>query len=465
MAKFLAGIFLAISLFIPQAFSSDSPVDPKLIKKVKAKVDSFTEKGNEKALELWVPVLDALSGKYEDNESNLFVATLMAHHKMTTTKKKKQRKLWGKITDALYATLDSQLLEKEYDDLDSDLVAVLKDMLSSTEKREEKQPWRHVLMVLSGTVNDSARSVVMALEHYVSVTGQRPSRWDELIDGLEQYALERSYGEKPFIYDVRANSSYSYDIYDAETGEKIGSVDAMDHPAAEMIGPIESRLKGRYNTNQGMTKWALKKIGSEDTDYLSYGYWAHSRVPVGRENDNFNERQMVAFFHGDNPATDISHIRGSAYYKGKTVGVWKYNLPKEPEINGFKGDVALVVSFEKDTIRGNITNLEHDFNNRNNPEDSILPVQIHLGTADLSPNGQFSGRTSFGNNENNGEWNGRFYNQESQTDAPGQVGGSYSVVTGLKEKDMQIQGAFGASLGDHSEGYRVDDPYNWIVGE
>ncbi|MDE0118727.1 MAG: hypothetical protein OXM55_01805 [Bdellovibrionales bacterium] len=441
-------LILVMSFCVPHTFAEQeerkdrydiNSYDPKLIKQVQGRVAASTKRGNEKKVEMWSAILDALYG------DNVLQAMAIAAQNMQFAKKKK---IWSRIFNALYTVQALQLIEYDEYDFDPDLIEVMKNRMASA-KGVEAEVWRGVLMMLSGQSRDDVVNSISALKQVISLQGNEPPEWDQLIGALENYALE-SYGEKALTAEVRSNSAYEYDIYDTETGDKIGSIDASPIPG---IGSLGSQIDGFYNTNTGRTKWALYKLGNEDTNYLSYGWWAHSFVPVGRENDNFNERPILAFFHGDNPAQDVSNVRGAAIYTGSTAGVWKYNTPGEHGTNGFKGNINLLANFETDTISGQIINLTHSIN-YNNPSDSVLPTRIYLGTAEFSSNGQFSGQTSFDHNNKNGEWNGRFYNHDSPEDAPGEVGGAYSITTGIQADDMQIEGSFGASQHIHIKSYR-----------
>ena len=435
-------IVLIVTLYFPYSFAEQEDekrenhyqVSSGLIKKVEKKIASHAKKGNEKKLLQWNIVLEALQG-----DRDALYPLGVAVEQSNSAKRKGVRKFWSKVAEALKQVLDSQLMEYEYN-FDEDTIEVIKDRLIVSQG-DEKEAWRYILLALSGRTVDLVDPIVY-LKHIITSKNNEPPEWDQVILELEEYALE-SYGEKLFIADIRSNSPYKYDVYDSETGEKVGSIDASPREIASEIVMLGGKIDGYYNTNKGRVKWWLKKIGEGNTDYLSYGYWASSKVPIGEE--NFHERRITGFYHGDNPATDISSVEGYAFYTGKTVGVWKYNTTQEHEVNGFKGDASLTVDFERDTIRGELQNLTHNHHNTDEISDSLLPDKIYLEEADLNSNSQFQGVTSFDNN-NNGKWNGQFYNHESSTDAPKIVGGSYSIVTGLREKDMQIEGSFGASI-------------------
>ena len=464
MKKILIGCFFVVSLFaLQQAFAQQEgaencieldgqkicfpqqapqqeeqerkenlyAVNPNLISKVESKIKRYTKQNKWDQVTLWNEILDAL---YGENVMNTYHYAL--REAQSTKRKKKSRKLWNQIADALYAVQSLQLTEYNRYDFDSDLLAVLIRKMSLSKTMEEERPWRNVLLALSGQLTGLGGTVEV-LKHFVK-PNQRPPEWEQLIGALEKYTLE-SYGEEPFLADVRPNNAKQYDIYDAETEEKIASIsiDAND----ETVGIIRGG-QGEYHTSDGRTEWALDfaKGAEGDEGYLSYGYWANSQVPVGREDDNFNERRAVVFYHGDNPATDISSVKGKAIYQGKTVGVWKYNAPASHEINEFTGEVGLIANFEKNTIDGLITGLNNSLPER------TLPGQIRLEPAELSSNGQFNGQASSPVNVGSGEWSGRFYNHGNSTDAPGQVGGSYSFLTGVGEKGIQMEGAFGATL-------------------
>ncbi|MCZ0933519.1 MAG: hypothetical protein OXJ52_10285 [Oligoflexia bacterium] len=437
-------VFLGLSLIVPQAFSKTDPydiksLDPGLIEKVEAKIASFNKKGKEKQVEFWTSILNALHG---DNVQNALGTAVI---KLGTSKNKKNRKLWNRILSALHTVQSIQLMEYDDYDLDLALIKIIKENFALA-TGNEAQAWRQLLLALSGKSSDLAGSVV-SLKHYMTnMASEKPANWNQLIDGLEKYVLD-GYGH--LTAEVRSTGKHTYDIY-SEDGEKIASINAADPayglPPGETVGGEttghQSVKDGKVRNGQTQWRRQFAFEAQGDTNYLSYGYWARYQS-VGETDSNYNERQTAVFYAGDNPASNIDSVRGMAVYQGKTLGVWTSNVPANNQINEFTGKVSLTANFEKNTISGNIKELSA----------SNLPNQIDLGSAEMSSNGQFSGITS-ADGYDNGNWEGRFYNHDSPTQAPGQVGGTYNINEGIQEEDINIQGAFGADMEIHVESYR-----------
>ena len=444
MKKFLLfGGLLGAFLLAPQVFSStlipSSIVKKGMISKVKAKIYRNEKRGNMANVMIWNAVLDGLNGK------DTIFAWAVALDNSNSVKNAKARKFWGKLASTLEKIYDFQLSEHDYD-FDSELVSILIDRLNST-SGNEKEMWRSVLNELAGKTSEVGGSV-MALRHYVDndpSAEDPPERWGELIDALEAYTLEQ-HDETSFTASVTPVNAYEYEISDADTGVQIGFVDGdMEVVEGERVGRV---IAGAYGTTSGRTSWEVKfASGAErDRNYLSYGYWSRSRVPAGRENDNYNERKTAVFYNGDNPAGSVDTVRGIAQYNGSTVGVVRENTSESAEIDSFTGDVTLTVDFERDNIHGHVDNIS----------DSRLS-RIDLGSANFGSDGSFSGEIDSGPGVSNGEWNGQFYNQGSSTDAPDHVGGSYSFRTGVRKDDLVVEGAFGASETIHVDNFRPSE--------
>ena len=423
--------FLAVSLFAPQAFSNTADpddvsltnqyaVDPDLISTVSAKIDHHKNTtGNKKAMKVWTRMLNALYGN--GNLKSI----------IKEAKKKAKRNydnetiLWSQLTGALETVEILVLFDYDYD-YDPDVVKVIADHINHSVK-SKRQRWLNILRSLYKQDVDKAIAQLKSLKR-----GDRPPEWEQMISKLEGY-------EEKFIADVQHQNAYSYDIHSVETGEKIASVRASSSN--------KSGSSGDYSASEGKTHWEIQFAGTEgNTNYLSYGYWANSRR--SESNVNYNERQSAVFFHGDDPSGDVNSVKGHAVYSGETVGVWQYNTTEQPEVNRFTGDVNLVANFNKGNISGTIKNLADSRADESSISNSLN--QINLGLADFDSNGRFNGHANAFDSDRNvvgdGEWNGGFYNQSSPEEAPEQVGGDYSLSTGKRSMDIQIQGAFGADL-------------------
>ena len=394
-------------------------VDENLLAEIRDKIGEHSGEGGDRtALKVWQNVLDGLYGKYSVKNA-LRQATIGANGNYDDASD-----LWSRTVRALLVVRDLQLFEYDYN-FDPELILVVQNMMneySAKGKTGKERTWRNVLMALMGDgdlkkATDKIKS--LGKKH-------RPPEWGRLVDALEGYEDKRA------THGV-AKGAYSYELYDTETGEKLYSLD-IDSDTKQGTG-------GDYET--GKIQWDVRG----DTSYLSYGYWARSRANSD-ENKTYT-RDRAVFFHGDAPAGNIDQVRGIAIYKGNTVGVWQRNTTKDGEINGFTGDVDLVANFEEGSVAGYINKLD----------DPDLPIdKISLGKAYFDSNSRLSGKTRAINGGNavgyHGEWQGGFFNQADPEDAPGEIGGTYSVSTGKGTSDIDIQGAFGTSLLHHSDTYR-----------
>ena len=404
---------------------------PGLLAELKSKIKKFEKRGNYNQVRDLNYILNGLYGK--GGILSVRRAYLLALEKQESVRKKKNRIFWNQVTSMLEINQGLIFTEMNTDsnnDFDVSLTRLMINTMNFSETEYERNIFYSVLMGIFG-YNGYSKPHILA-NHIVHLRNlmeedKRPDRWNELIDELETYALD-SYEEKSFMADVRTQNAYNYDIYDTETGEKIGSIKAG---SGQVYGD------GGLTSTEDI-KWALKfaKGAAGNTDYLSYGVWSRSRVPVGREDDNYNERQVVVFYDGDNPVENIDRVTGQALYQGDTVGVYHSNTTEDHEIARFTGVVHLKVDFDKNHIRGKITNLSS----------SELPSRITLVKTDFDSKGNFNGEvTSNSNPDVKGEWNGGFFNQGGPTDAPEHIGGSYSLSTGIRKNDLKVQGAFGTS--------------------
>ena len=402
-------------------------VDSNLLSEIRDRISEAEENEDADALESWRLILDGLYGK----------ASIKQALKKATAKTKNGESdilLWNKIASALEIVRDLQLFEYDYN-IDPELVLVIQNMVnenSSKGKKGKERIWNNVLMAMMGEGN-----LKKAIKKLKSLKKKdRPEEFNRLIDALEGYESKSAAAAG---YAV-ANSAYNYDLYDSETGTKLYTL--------EFDSDTKQGTSGNYNSKNGKMQWDVQFAGGEKkSNYLSYGYWASSKANGGK--DKTYNRERVAFYHGDNPATDIDQVRGAALYRGDAVGVWHKNTTKSKEMNGFTGEVELIANFEEGNVSGQIKNLS----------DSNMPIdKIYLGTAEFDSNAQFSGETATFNNghrvgQERGTYQGGFFNQENPTDAPGELGGTFSASTGEDVSDINVHGAFGTSVVHHDDTY------------
>ena len=426
-------IFLGMLLWSLGSFSVSASdevnwyaVDANLIAAVKAKIEYHSgEEGDAEALQSWQVLLDGLYG----------TGSVKKALRQATSNAKKNHDdagdLWNKAITALSIVRDLQSFEFDYN-IDPELVLVVQNMVNESNRKGKagkERVWSNLLMAMMGEGNlAKAIAKVKKLKKK-----DRPEEWDRLIDALEGY-------ENRFSGYAVANNAYSYDLYDEETGKKLYSL--------EFDSDSKKGSSGRYNSKSGKMHYEVKFAGGEkSSNYLSYGYWARSKANGDKKT---YKREHVAFFHGDNPANDVDQVRGAALYRGDAVGTWKYNTTKSKEVNSFSGDVELIADFEQGNVSGSITNFG----------DSNLPVdKISLGKAAIDSDGTFGGRTRAFNDGapvgvDHGEYEGGFFNQDNPTDAPNEMGGTFTALTGEDTTDVHIEGAFGTSVVNHDDTYR-----------
>ena len=395
-------------------------VNPNLISDIEDRIDDHSGgEGDAKALKAWSELLNGLYGKAS-------VKVALRRAKANARKNYDDAgDLWKRAVAALEIVQDLQLFEYDYN-FDPELIEVIQNMVNENNRKGksgQERTWRNLLVALTGEGDlKKATKKIKSLKKR-----DRPPEWASIIDALEGY-------EPKFHGYATAKGAYSYDLYNEETGEKLYSLD--------VDAGTSKGTSGNYRS--GKVQWDIQVVGDGESDYLSYGYWARSRA--NRDENKTYKRERVAFYHGDNPTTDISQVRGAALYRGESVGTWQYNTTKEREINSFTGDVELIANFEKGNVAGHVKNLEG----------SNLPFdRVSLGTAEFDSEAQFEGTTrAFQGGSpvgDHGEWNGGFFNQDNPEDAPSELGGSYRVSTGEGVSDVDIQGSFGTSLVGHGE--------------
>ena len=399
------------------------------ISKVVTKIQKREEKGDTEGVANLNIILDALSG-VRDLRS-LQQAFAVADGYFENAESWYPRDFWKKVLANLDKIQDVQLSEYNYQ-FNAELTDLMLRRMKKAPNEAEADAWRTALLDMA--LKNGGAGIEDLLD-FVENGGSDedsvrvPKKWDELSGALQAYALEVHDDMASFEADVRPENAYDYKIYDSPLRHELDPVYSIDGSSTR-----KSHLSGSYGTEKGQVEWKIKNapLADGDRNYLSYGYWSRSRVPAGREDDNYNERQTAVFYNGDSPAGNLDGVTGKAQYSGDTVGTIRKNTSESAAIDSFRGDMSLKVDFDSDTITGSISNIS----------DPRLGGVGMSGTFD-STTGEISGTVD----QHRGEWNGQFYNSgENPTDAPEHVGGSYSYTTGLEKDDLTVEGAFGAKF-------------------
>ena len=184
------------------------------------------------------------------------------------------------------------------------------------------------------------------------------------------------------------------------------------------------------------TRFRSSEQNTEDNEHISYGVLAIEEQSTG-------EITSTVFFRGSDPisASEMSQASsqaadGVAIYRGDTVGSY-YDKGDVTEGGLFEGDVTLVANIEDKTINGNVY-ITKGRNIENTQDSFVNGKEIVLEETEITNNGKFAGSTNAGTGSN-GMYHGEFYNYDSNTGTPGEVGGLYRAL----DSDYHYLGAFG----------------------
>ena len=247
-------------------------------------------------------------------------------------------------------------------------------------------------------------------------------------------------------------------------GREIQGIYLTDSLGGGSFGENEDGTTRVIGNPSGMSVIGFTDYGPGQTDYLSWGIWAHYRFT-----DTDLELTFGAFADGAETAFVDVPIIGTATYSGYSSGVALRGAPPnradidaadDPSFE-FVAEVSLTADFADTSISGTVDNFRAIFVEEPSPalvdealgDNGFLDrLQIRLDSAEIGSSGADSAASFFEGTANataglggtTGRWGGQFFGTPGAGEAPPAVGGTWGVTQGQGDDDWKMIGGYGA---------------------
>ena len=321
----------------------------------------------------------------------------------------------------------------------------LQDLNDLSEKLKGRLAWG-----MAGTAWSDAVSSTDAPGGRISGAGS--VSWNT---GLTQSPQDFSSGDGVQVHQA-INARYEGDalVFDrvtlsAQPAERLVTSTEPEAPGyRQALSPVvgSPRWKGvEYLSVDALRRWNYSILFSDiedadDTDYLAGGFsiWmpdledpADTRIPM-----------FAASASGSDPfqVGNVEGLEGDAVYEGDAAGIYVSKITA-PALRYFNADVRLTADFDRDSIRGVVTE------GRDTASNELIFQELGLRPAALGTEGAafFKSWASgvVDGRPFTGHWGGQFFgNGDAVTDVPGSVAGTFGVRP--QDYTESIVGYFGA---------------------